>query len=155
MAVVAVIGVRVLGLRSVSICSRTENSKCQEFSLKIQEKDLRMNSLIKRNYTCQFECTVNQKVQWISEEMFCSWTPDCEDVKCRETQKEDMDSDVHWLLSESPSSSWNVGVGNEHSNEWAVLDDCTADLLPPLENRSWSFVILHALFLRVCNPKIT
>lgn len=44
-AVVAVIGVRVLGLRSVSICSRTENSKCQEFSLKIQEKDSKNEQL--------------------------------------------------------------------------------------------------------------
>lgn len=73
-AVVAMICVRFFGLRSVSICSATANSKCQEFSLKIQEKDLRINSLIKRNYTWQFECTVNLRMQWIREETSYSWT---------------------------------------------------------------------------------
>lgn len=45
-AVVAAVVVRFLRLKLVSICSPTENSKCQEFSLKVQEKGLRTNRLI-------------------------------------------------------------------------------------------------------------
>lgn len=74
--------VRFLWLRSVSICSATENSKSGRPKKKI----------------------------WFLVFMV---------------------SGVLWLLSEAPPCPWNVGLGNEHSNEWAVLDDCTADLPPP------------------------
>lgn len=148
--IAAVIGVRFLGLRSVFICSATENSKSRVY-FKNTGKRFKNEQLDQEKLHVSLNILWILKIQWISEQTSCSWI---QTVKM-------------WSVARPKKKTWiwaplwvTIMLMKCWSGQWAFQRVGSAGWLhswpaSSLENRSWSFVILHTLFLRGCSPKIT